>query len=921
MAAMKAPSTGNAAGGTLPAKAELNGQAASEQILHYEVRGKLGEGGMGVVYKAVDRKLNRLVALKFLPPHMDRSDVDLERFLQEASALSALNHPHIATIYTLEADGERQFLVLEYLPGGTLKAKLQQARNSGSSLSTEDILKYAQQTAEGLAHAHARGIIHRDVKTSNLMLTEEGDVKVTDFGVAKLTGSSLRTLPGSLMGTIAYMSPEQVLGMEVDARSDAFSFGVALFELISGRLPFEAPNDAALLTKIANARVPQLREFRPDVPPELERIVGRTLKKRREERYAAMGEVLADIRALREGRPTQTRLGTRNQVPAVSSLRKLGAGLKAPIGSTPKRRIRIVTVSALFAAILVGMFLFIDQQHIAFFSETWQRLFGRYNLPVDKQLAVLRFRNITGDQAIQALCDGLSEVIPNKLSQLEQFQDSLKVVAPSEIVDQNVTNVRAARNALGATLALEGSVQLIRDRVIVAVGLRDTAKQTILAARNVEVPVEKLSELESLLVEKIAELLNMQLKPEARVALLAGLPKDPGAYEFYLEGRGYLQRYDLVENPDKALDLFQRALARDPSYALAYAGKAEAYLRKYHRTKEPELVNLARDSGQRALQLNNGLASVHYAMGLIHVTGGEYERAIEGFKNSIKIQPNSEAYRELAKAYDALDKTEEAEATYQAAIQMHPTYWAGYRDFAVFYQNHGRFHEALRYYQMVLQLTPDSYLGLGNIGGLYLQLRMPSKAIEYLQRSISIKPTWVAYYNLGTAAYHTKRYTDAIQFYKKAIELTPTDARGWAALADAYRFVPQSPDQLRDTYAHAIELTKKELAVNPRDGKNRARIASWLVFTDKTGALKEIREALHLNPRDGFVHSRAALVYQQSGMREEALAAVKSAIKLGYSAEEIQNWPPLEQLMQDPRSTAFVEKEPAESLPVPAINK
>ena len=570
-----------------------------------------------------------------------------------------------------------------------------------------------------------------------------------------------------------------------------------------------------------------------------------------------------------------------------------------------------MTVSALFAAIVAGIFLFSRGCGSSVVT----------NLPVDKTLAVMRFRNINGDQSIQALCDGLSEVIPTKLSQLEQFQDSLKVVAPSEIVDQNITTVRAARSALGATLALEGSVQLIRDRVIVAVSLRETAKQTILAARNVEVPIEKLPELQSLLVEKIAELLNMQLKPEARVALLAGLPKDPGAYEFYLEGRGYLQRYDLVENPDKALELFQQALARDPSYALAHAGKAEAYLRKYYRTKEPELVNLARDSGQRALQLNKGLASVHYAMGLIHVTGGEYERAIEDFKNSIKIQPNSEAYRELAKAYDALDKTEEAAATYQAAIQMHPTYWAGYRDFAVFYQNHGRFHEALRYYQMVLQLTPDSYLGLGNIRGLYLQLKMPSKATEYLQRSISLKPTWVGYYNLGTAAYHMKRYADAIEFYKKAIELTPTDARGWAALADSYRFVSQSPDQLRDTYAHAIELTKKELAVNPRDGKNRARIASWLVFTDKTGALKEIREALHLNPRDGFVHSRAALVYEQSGMREEALAAVKSAIKLGYSAEEIQNWPPLEQLMQDPRSTAFIEKEPPESLPVPAINK
>src|SRR5216684_3431750 len=205
--------------------------AKAARLLHYEIQTKLGEGGMGVVYKALDQKLNRLVALKFLPPHIHRSDADLQRFLQEANALSALNHPHIATIYAVETTGEQHFLVLEYLPGGTLKAKLQQTYSSGAVLSIEDVLKYAQQTAEGLAHAHARGIIHRDVKTSNLMLTKEGDVKITDFGVAKLSGSSLATVPGSLLGTIAYMSPEQALGTVVDARSDAFSFGVALFEL------------------------------------------------------------------------------------------------------------------------------------------------------------------------------------------------------------------------------------------------------------------------------------------------------------------------------------------------------------------------------------------------------------------------------------------------------------------------------------------------------------------------------------------------------------------------------------------------------------------------------------------------------------------------------------------------------------------
>src|SRR6266852_4771386 len=434
------------------------GFAKTERILHYEIQTKLGEGGMGIVYKAIDQKLNRFVALKFLPPQIDASGVHFQRFLQEANALSALNHPNIATIYAVETAGDRQFLSIELLPGGTLKAKLQQTYDRGATLPFDDILKYAQQTAEGLAHAHARGIIHRDVKTSNLMLTEEGDVKVTDFGVAKLTGSSLRTLPGSLMGTIAYMSPEQVLGMEVDARSDAFSFGVSLFELISGRLPFEAPNDAALLTKIANARVPQLREFRPDVPPELERIVGRTLKKRREERYATMGEVLADIRAVREGRPTQTRLGTRNQVPGVLSPRK-PIGRRAFLGGRWFVSLIVATLGALIAAAVLFRSPLLFRARRAPQSSLTQPLVRQASTEqASSRLAVLPFRFVGPGHRNERLAEEVISVLSNKLTQLEQFQGSLSVSSVADALKEKVTNAQEAIARFGANLALTGVV-------------------------------------------------------------------------------------------------------------------------------------------------------------------------------------------------------------------------------------------------------------------------------------------------------------------------------------------------------------------------------------------------------------------------------------------------------------------------------
>ncbi len=866
-----------------------------KSVLHYQVQEKLGQGGMGVVYRAVDKKLNRMVALKFLPPQLEPSSVDLERFLHEASALSALNHRHIATIYGVEDVDGQHFLVLEYLPGGTLKRKLQQVYGSGGVLSIDEILKYARQTAEGLAHAHSKGIVHRDVKTSNLMLTEEDDVKITDFGVAKLRGTAGATTPGSLVGTIAYMSPEQAMGIEVDPRSDVFSFGVSLFELIAGRPPFEAPNEAALITRVASSQAPELRSFRSDVPRGLEMVVEKALQKRVEKRYQTMDELLTDLRAPADRNPilTEGRAGTSVKVPRALT----------------HRTFRVAAASILMLAALIAASLYFSLP---------KRLFDRHPIRAGQTLAVVRLRNVTGDESNEVLCDGLTELLTNKISQLEQLQGSLSVVAPSEVFKakkdprKNITSAEA-RNTLGATLVLEGAVQRNQDRVIVTVQLIETEKQTILAASDIAAPIEKLSDLEGPLLEKVAEMLNVQLRPEARRTIATGLPVDPGAYEFYLQGRGYLQRFDRVEAMDNALEVFQQALILDPTYALAHAGMAEAYLRKYNDSKEPALINLARFSGQRAIQLNDALAPVHYAMGLIHASSGEYERAIDRFKKSNQILPTPEAYRALADAYDKSNKLKEAEATYRNAIQMRPTNWAGYRDLASFYQAHGRFKEALPLYEKVVQLTPDNYAGFANLGMIYARMGNQSQAIEYYQRSIAIKPAWATYYNLGTAAYAQERYAYAVEMYKKATEMNPSEGRPWAALADTYRFLPHSPDQVKDAYAHAIALIEKELNVNPRDGKNWARIANYRIVTDPKRALREIADALRLSPGDNFVLSRAALVYEQSGMREEALAAAKAAVERGYSIDEIRRWPPLAQLLQDPRCTFALEGKPIES--------
>jgi tetratricopeptide (TPR) repeat protein len=593
------------------------------------------------------------------------------------------------------------------------------------------------------------------------------------------------------------------------------------------------------------------------------------------------------------------------------------------VTSTPKRVRWIAAVS--FVVLLAGLLVYMRQRQQEQEQQPQPQQQQQQQPPQPpKQLVVLRLRNVSKDPSLQPLCDGLTELLTNKLTQVAQLEGRVAVVPASEVIKENkegkeeVTSAKDALRVFGAALVVEGSFQRMGGQVRVSFSLIDTAKQTSVDAGAVTVPEESLSELNDLFLSRASEMLKVHLSAERRRALPVELPKNTGAYELYLEGR-YLQRYDRLDTLDNAIDFFQKAVAKDSTYALGYAGLAEAYLRKYNATKADELISRARYNAQRAIELNPSLAPVHYAMGLIHAANGDYELAIDSFDRSIKIQPESNAYREKANAYDHLNKPLEAEANYRRAIETHPEYWAGYRDLAAFFQNHGRLDEALPRFEKVVELTPDNYNGWANLGGLYLRMKNPAKALEYFERANAITPTWGVYNNLGTAFFLLKRDEDAVEMYKKAIQLLPTYAPAWGGLGDVYRRMPKSREAMRDAYAHAIKLTEKELLVNPRDGRTWAKIAMWRVATDKKKALKEIREALHWSPDESFVVARAASVYAQSGMHNQALTALERAIDLGYPLAELGNWPPLEQLMQDARFKAFMEAR--KSSPVQPSNK
>jgi Flp pilus assembly protein TadD len=425
----------------------------------------------------------------------------------------------------------------------------------------------------------------------------------------------------------------------------------------------------------------------------------------------------------------------------------------------------------------------------------------------------------------------------------------------------------------------------------------------VLSARDVELQRKQADTLAAMLLRRASEMLELELRPETVHALDDARPPEPGAYEYYLQGRGYLQRHDRVESIDSALSLFEKALARGDRYAPAWAGRAEALLRKYERTKDPALIPLARTSAARAVELDSGMAAAHLTMGLLHRAAGDHAEAIRSFERALQIEPGSaDAIRELARAFDDAGRTHAAEATFRRAIELRPNDWAAYKDLGLFYNRHGRIAEAIPQLRHVVELTPDNYSGYANLGALYLRLGRYAEAAASLERSLALNESGKAYSNLGMVYYFQKRYREAAQTFLKAVELQPADDRTWGNYADASRYVPGKAEEAARAYREASAQVKKQLAIDARNPELRSRLAMYEVFGgDRKGALRDVEEALQGGATDGLVLFRAALVFEENGMRERALQSVRAALAAGYSREEIEKAPPLDRLREDPR--------------------
>jgi len=874
-------------------------------ILHYTILEKLGEGGMGVVYKARDTKLNRDVSLKFVPDHASVDEENHGRFLQEARSIAQINHPNICQIYGIEEDENgHQFICLEFVEGANLhdsfikklkntppgaEESIDTSSTNPFTVHSEQVLNYAIQISRGLEAAHSKGVIHRDIKPANIMVTTTHEVKILDFGLAKIAGGDQLTKVGSTLGTTNYMSPEQIRGEELGPESDIWSFGVVLYEMLSGSNPFKGDYEHSVMYSILNTDPPPVKSYSGEVPEGFIDVIERCLSKSASDRYPSAGELLRDLSEIAGESVSGTR--TRKETTATD----------IPAPSSNKKRSLIASSGILAALLAVSLIIFSIYQN----GQNWFTFADSESV----HLAVLPFTNIGADPVRQVFTDGLVETITSQLSQLERFQKDLWVVPSGEVRSLNVASAGEAYNLFKVNYAIAGSLQPIADRLRLTVTLIDSRTLRQLNSTVIDVDAKDVMALQEKSVESLLAMLNLELNTESIEVIRADKTSDPAAFELYIQGLGYLQRYERDDNIENAIFAFEEAVKLDDRFALAYAALGRAYWRKYQDIRDRTWIDLASEKGQKAFSLNSQLLQAHITLGMIATETGRYEEAINHFLDALSTDPsNADAYRGLAQAYEFSSNLTEAESTYKKAIRLKPDYWAGYNLLGAFYFRNNKFEEAREQFQTVIELTPDNHRGYLNLGSVNYITGNLDEARAMFEQSLELEKSFSAASNLGTILYYEGFYSEAAKAYETALDINDSYYYLWGNLAVAYYYAPGLRQKSYPVYEKAIEAALAELDVNPSDSDVIISLAGYHAkLGNQQQSLEYIRKALVLASDNASILYLAGTAFETMDFRDEAVIHIQKAIQSGYPVNDIVNQLELENLIEDPRFQSFIE--------------
>jgi serine/threonine protein kinase/tetratricopeptide (TPR) repeat protein len=835
---------------------QKDGGQVGKTVSHYKVVRKLGEGGMGEVYLAEDTKLDRQVALKFLSKQFASDQSFKARFKREAQAAAALNHPNIITIHEVAEHEDRPFIAMEFVEGESLRDCI-----ARKDLSLDKVTDLGIQISQGLAKAHQAGIVHRDVKPQNILIDKDGRARICDFGLAKLKREIMLTKTGTTVGTVSYMSPEQGQGREVDQRSDIFSLGVVLYEMVTGQLPFKGEHEAAIVYSIVNEAAEPLARYKSDVPEELQRIVDKALRKDPQTRYQSAADVVAD---LKEVRRESTTTGTLSA----------GSTFRVP----QKGRLRVVAIigAILLAAVVVTALLL---------------LYSRTELPVPpgaemaartgwkNSIAVLPFRDFSPEGDQEYFCDGMTDAIIGKLSGLE----NLKVISMSSVMrfrDPN-RDIKEIGRELGVAGVLEGSIQKEDSRIRLSAQLVNVADGAHLWSDTYDRELESVFAIQDEISQAIVDVLKIRLLGDDRTAFAKRHTDNLEAYNAYSQGR-FLWNKRTEEHLMRAIEYFERAVELDPNYALAYAGLADAYnvIPSNVGTPVEEVLPKAKEAAKKALELDDKLGEAHASMGL-----------------ALKLEKDLDG----------------AEKEYLQAIQLNPAYAYAHYWYAMLLGEMGKHEESLRELETAFELDPLSVVILVYLATTRWESGDSLQALELVQRALEIEPTRMATYAVyGNGLRGSGRLEDAVTIYQQAIQIDSTYASAYSQLcytynqmgdfekavdaADNYiRSLPNEPDAYDtkgDIYAYngkldqAIENYTEALKVEPKFGASLQKLVGAYLFKREYGKAETlIREALSSDDQYARAGARTYLAFIPTfqGKLKAALALLDEGIAADQS--------------------------------------
>jgi len=847
-------------------------------ISHYRILEDLGGGGMSRLFRAVDLRLDREVALKFLPTQHARNPESRERLVREAKAASSLDHPNICTVYDIDQTEQgRLFIVMAFYRGETLEERL-----ARGPIPEREALRIVGDILRGLAAAHAKQIVHRDIKPANVMLTEDGRVKVLDFGVAKLKDQSGLTETGATVGTVAYISPEQLEAEGVDRRSDLWSVGVVLYELLTGRHPFHGESAGAVMNAILRRDPERPTAIDPDLPAGYDHLLARALAKDRDDRFDSAEDFQRALPAA--GMDTDMTLAS---MPSASTLR---------LSRRRRKKLLPWLVATGVLTVLAAALLLVRPR-----SATAERPYT---------IAVMPFSNLTGDPAQGYLAEGISASLITQLSELV----GLRVLSRSETWSQVAEGLTARELAtkLGIDSLLEGQLQQQQQQLLASISLTDGATGSVIWSDTLRSSPGEIFGLQAEIAQKLARALEIQLSPVERRRLAQDPTRSAQAYDHYLRGRELLESATDDSGLSSSIQMLERAVDLDPGFALAHSGLSEALWRSYVVSLDQERLALAEAAADRALTLDPALPAAIVARARILRSTGQQETSIAELRRVLARHPKpAEAYQELADSYEEVGQTQEAEEAWRMAVGLDERSWNSWMGLGRLLVQRGERDSAEQALLKARELAPSRITGPSiELATFALQTGDVEGAIERFEALPKpIREARVAS-NLGTAYYFSDRpdrLVSALGFYQRAVQLRPAEPGYHRNLADVYLDLAR-PAEARAEYRRAFELLTQQLEDNPTNVDNQTRQIEYAAKAgecDSALSLASQREGTLPDTASG-VH-RLAIAYALCGDEGRALDAIRRSIELKYSPDLIRQEAEFESLHHLPAFQRLVD--------------